>query len=95
MIGNGIYKKDDEEKIKDLLELSKSEFLKTYNYLSEEEYQNTLDKMWEQLGDVPLDETGTFIDDLFYSWKAGDKKDNIWHWFDERVDGGIGNRYFN
>lgn len=37
-----------------------------------------------------LDETGTFIDDLFYSWKAGDKKDNIWHWFDERVEGGIG-----
>ena len=51
--------------------------------------------MWEQLGDVPLDKTGTFIDDLFYSWKVGDKKDNIWHWFDERVDGGIGNRYFN
>lgn len=86
---------DDEEKMKNLLELNKDEFLKEYSYLSEEEYQNILDKMWEQLGDVPTDETGTFIENLFYSWTVGDKKEDIWHWFDERVTSGIGNRYFN
>lgn len=86
---------DDEEKMKDLFELSKNEFLNTYSYISEEEYQNTLDILWEQLADVPVDETGTFIEDFFYSWKIGDKKEDIWHWFDERVTEGIGKRYFN
>ena len=39
---------DDEEKMKDLLELSNREFLKTQNYLSEEAYPNKLDTMWQQ-----------------------------------------------
>lgn len=86
---------DDEEKMKNLLELNKDEFLKEYSYLSEEEYQNILDKMWEELADIPTDKTGTFIEDFFYSWKIGDKKEDIWHWFDERVTEGIGKRYFN
>ena len=86
---------DDEEKMKDLFELSKNEFLNTYSYISEEEYQNTLDILWEQLADVPVDETGTFIEGYFYNWDEGDIKENIWFWFDERIEGGIGNRYFN
>lgn len=86
---------DDEEKMEDLFKLTKDEFLKTYSYLSEEEYQNTLDKLWEQLSDIPLDETGTFIENSFYKWNAGNIKEDIWHWFDDRVEDGIGNRYFN
>ena len=54
-----------------------------------------LEKAWEQLADVPVDETGTFIEGYFYNWDEGDIKENIWFWFDERVEGGIGNRYFN
>ena len=86
---------DDKEKIKDLFELSKNDFLKMYSYLKEEEYENTIDKLWEELGDVLVDETGVYIDQDFYIWKKGTEKEEIWHWFDVRTTGGIGNKYFN
>ena len=28
-------------------------------------------------------------------FKKGTFREDIWHWFDERIEGGIGNRYFN
>ena len=92
MIGSFI---DDKEKINDIFKLSKSEFLKSYSYLTEEDYQATIDKMWEQLSDIPVNNTGEIIEDKFYIWEKGTSRDDIWHWFDERVQGGIGNRYFN
>lgn len=86
---------DDKEKMKDLFELSRNDFLKMYSYLKEEEYENTIDKLWEKLGDVLVDETGVYIDQDFYIWKKGTEKEKIWHWFDVRTTGGIGNKYFN
>lgn len=86
---------DDKEKMKDLFELSKNDFLKMYSYLTEEEYENTIDKLWEKLGNVLVDETGVYIDEDFYIWKKGIEKEEIWHWFDVRITGGIGNKYFN
>ena len=86
---------DDKDKMNDIFKLSKSEFLKSYRYLTEEEYQATLDKMWEQLSDIPVNNTGEKIDTDFYIWKKGTLKEEIWHWFDERMQGGIGKRYFN
>ena len=86
---------DDKEKMKDLFELSKNDFLKMYSYLTEEEYENTIDKLWEELGDILVDETSVYIDQDFYIWKKGTEKEEIWHWFDVRVTGGIGNKYFN
>lgn len=86
---------DDKEKMNDIFKLSKSEFLKSYRYLTEEEYQATLDKMWEQLSDIPVNNTGEIIEDNFYIWEKGTSRDDIWYWFDKRVQGGIGNRYFN
>lgn len=86
---------DDKEKMKDLFELSKNDFLKMYSYLKEEEYENTIDKLWKELGDVLVDETGVYIEQDFYIWKKGTEKEEIWHWFDIRVTGGIGNKYFN
>lgn len=86
---------DDKEKMKDLFELSKNDFLKMYSYLKEEEYENTIDKLWEELEDVLVDETGVYIDEDFYIWKKGTEKEEIWHWFDIKVTGGIGNKYFN
>lgn len=85
----------DKEKMYDLLLLTKEEFLKSYSYLTEEEYNNTLDIMWEQLGDIPVNETGNKIKVAFYNWDKNTEKEEIWHWFDKRVDGGIGNKYFN
>lgn len=86
---------DDEEKINDLFILTREDFLKSYSYLTEEEYDNTLDKIWEQLGDITINENGTVIEQDFYIWKKGTEKEKIWHWFDDRLKEGIGNRYFN
>ncbi len=37
---------DDLDKVKDLLYLSKEEFLKTYSYIDEVEYENTVKKIY-------------------------------------------------
>lgn len=37
---------DDLDKVKDLLYISKEEFLKTYSYISEAEYENTVAKIF-------------------------------------------------
>lgn len=79
-------------------EMTRENFFKFYinnGRLTKEYYDNTLDKLWEELSDVPLDNTGEKIDRNFYFWEKGTLKEDIWHWFDERVQGGIGNRYFN
>lgn len=86
---------DDKEKMRDLFELSRNDFLEMYSYVTDEEYDNTLDKMWKEFGDTPVDEMSVIIEDNFYVWKKGTEKEDIWHWFDVRVTGGIGNRYFN
>ena len=86
---------DDKEKMRDLFNLSRNDFLKMYSYLKEEEYDNTLDIMWEKFGDIPVDENGITIEQDFYIWKKGTNKEDIWHWFDNRLEEGIGNRYFN
>lgn len=86
---------DDKEKIRDLFWLTREQFLQTYSYITEEEYDNTLDIIWEQLGDISVNENGTIIEQDFYIWKKGTEKEKIWHWFDDRLKEGIGNRYFN
>jgi predicted RNA-binding Zn-ribbon protein involved in translation (DUF1610 family) len=48
MINKGFI--DDEEKIEDLLEMSKEDFSKSYSYLTEEEYYCTLDEIRHILG---------------------------------------------
>ena len=85
---------DDKDKMNDIFKLSKSEFLNSYSYLTEEEYQATIDKMWEQLSDIPVNNTGEIIEDKFYIWEKGASRDDIWYWFDKRVQSGIGKRYF-
>lgn len=86
---------DDKEKIRDLFWLTREQFLQTYSYITEEEYDNTLDIIWEQLGDISVNENGTIIEEDFYNWDKGAEKEKIWHWFDDRLKEGIGNRYFN
>ena len=86
---------NDKEKMRDLLWLNRNQFLSTYSYITEEKYDNTLDLMWQQLGDIPVNEEGTLIEDDFYNWDKGSELDLIWHWFDDRLEEGIGKRYFN
>ena len=65
---------NDKEKMRDLFELSRDNFLKMYSYLTEEEYDNTLDIMWEKFGDIPVDKNGITIEQDFYIWKKELKK---------------------
>ena len=85
---------NDKEKIRDLLWLNRNQFLSTYSYITEEEYDNTLDLIWQQLGDIPVNEEGTLIEDDFYNWDKGSELDLIWHCFDDRLEEGIRERYF-
>lgn len=39
---------DDKEKMLDFFQLSKAEFLKSYSYLTEEEYNATAHDVWER-----------------------------------------------
>lgn len=85
---------DEEEKIRDLFELSKNEFLKSYSYITEEEYQATIDDLWEDFSYINIDENENILEN-WKIFKKGTFREDIWHWFDERVTNGIGNRYFN
>ena len=79
-------------------EMTRENFFKFYinnGRLTKEYYDDTLDKLWEELSDIPLDNTGKKIDKNFYIWEKGTSKEDIWHWFDERVQCGIENRYFD
>ena len=86
---------NDKEKIHDLLWFTKTNFFALHPDITEQEYNNTLDKMWEQLGNILVDESGVKIKEPFYNWGKGANKEKIWYWFDERVTEGIGKRYFN
>lgn len=50
-----------------------------YRTMSDED----LEKQWEELGDVPIDEDEC-IDIPFRDWLKGTHREEIWHWFDER-----------
>lgn len=42
-----------------------------------------LRELWQELGDIPVDDDGNTEED-FYHWKAGTDREDIWHWFGER-----------
>ena len=85
---------DDRDKMNDILWLTREQFLNSYSYLTEEDYQATIDILWQKLGDIPINEQDK-IDTDFYIWEKGTLKEDIWYWFDKRVENGIGNRYFS
>lgn len=48
-----------------------------------------LEKMWDELEDVPVDENEC-IDIDWHGWSKGTHREEIWHWFDERYSKGFG-----
>lgn len=48
-----------------------------------------LEKMWDELADVPVDENEC-IDIDWHGWDKGTHREEIWHWFDERHSKGVG-----
>ncbi len=43
-----------------------------------------LEKMWEELGDLPINNY-VEIELDFYWWEKGTYRFDIWHWFDEKL----------
>lgn len=48
-----------------------------------------LEKMWDELEDVPVDENEC-IDIDWHGWNKGTHREEIWHWFDEQHSKGVG-----
>lgn len=42
-----------------------------------------LGELWSDFSNVPVDETGEYIDNDFFIWKKGHEKMDIWKWFDK------------
>ncbi len=51
-----------------------------------------LEKMWLEFGEIPIN----FDDEIevdFYFWEKGTYRFDIWHWFDEKLTGGLVNGF--
>lgn len=62
--------------------------------LGEEELEMKLtdaeiEKLWDELEDVPIDED-EYLDIDWKVWSKGTHREEIWHWFDENHSKGVG-----
>jgi len=48
-----------------------------------------LEKLWEKLEDIPMNPDTESIETDFFAFPAGTKREDIWHWFDERYSKGV------
>lgn len=47
-----------------------------------------IEKLWEELTDVPIDENEC-LDVDWRDWSKGTHREELWHWFDERHSKGV------
>ena len=76
----------DDDKINDFMFLDKIDFMKSYSYLTEYEYDNTIIALWNEFGDVPLDINTECIESDWRIFEAGTHREEIWHWFEEHFN---------
>ena len=48
-----------------------------------------LEKLWEEFGDIPMDDETECMEAPFLDFPAGTYREGIWHWFDERHSKGV------
>ena len=48
-----------------------------------------LEEKWEALADVPMDTDTEQIEEAWYRWPAGTRREDIWKWFDDAYTGGV------
>ncbi len=53
------------------------------------ERDDTLEQLWEQFADVPMDPDTEKMEGAFLHFPAGTDREEIWHWFDERHSKGV------
>ena len=54
--------------------------------------QETVEKMWRDLEDVPFDEDKNkelILAENFYDFEKGTEREEIWYWFDENHPKGV------
>jgi len=54
-----------------------------------EDRDEALEKMWDELADVPIDPDSEKTEEPFMHFPAGTDKEDIWHWFDRRHSKGV------
>ena len=54
-----------------------------------EDRDRELEKLWEQLGDVPMNPDTECIEEEFQGFPVGTTREDIWHWFDQRYSKGV------
>ncbi len=50
-----------------------------------EKYTKTPQELWDELGDIPVDENDE-LETPFLHFEVGTDKFDIWHWFEEEFD---------
>ena len=48
-----------------------------------------LEKLWEELGNIPINEETEETEEIFLDFPIGTHKFDIWHWFDEKHSLGL------
>lgn len=64
-------------------------FLRKYPMASDVRTDADLEKAWQLLADVPVDENDVLTDDFLY-WEVGTDRQAIWDWFDQKHSKGVG-----
>ncbi len=63
----------------------------TEEYYSKEQIK----ELWLIFGDIPMNPDTETIEDNFLCFPIGTDKETIWHWFDERYNGGVYELLYN
>lgn len=48
-----------------------------------------IEKIWDDLSDIPIDPETEKLDVPYYIWPKGTDKEDIWYWFDEKHSRGV------
>lgn len=51
--------------------------------------QEQIKELWNIFGDIPINLNTEEIEDIFLYYPVGTHIEEIWHWFDERYNGGV------
>jgi hypothetical protein len=43
--------------------------------------------LWRKLRDIPVTEDGVYLDADFFTFRKGDEKEDVWHWFERTFPG--------
>ena len=50
---------------------------------------SVLEKLWEELGKVPINEETECLESAWRRWPAGTHREDVWRWFDEHHSKGV------